>query len=178
MNTSIKDRPRATAAQNSVKNLPVNLFGSVMGLAGLSLAWRLASMVYGASTLIAEVVGIVAILVFIALGSAYIVKWARHSSAVKAEFTHPIAGNFFGTISIGVLLLSTVVASYSKSLQGLAWTIGAISTIVFSTLMIARLLKGNVDGGHLALKISGRRRRSAREDGQSAFPWRLSRMQP
>lgn len=31
--------PRAEA---SVRNLPVNLFASVMGLSGLALAWRLA----------------------------------------------------------------------------------------------------------------------------------------
>jgi tellurite resistance protein len=149
MNTSIKDQPHAIAAQHSVKNLSVNLFGSVMGLAGLSLAWRLASRVYGASTLIAEVVGIAAIIVFIALASAYIVKWARYPSVVKAEFTHPIAANFFGTISIGILLLSAVVANYSTSLQGLAWTVGAISTIAFSSMMIVRLLEGNVDAKHV-----------------------------
>jgi tellurite resistance protein len=150
MNTTIKDQPRAMAARHSVKNLPVNLFGAVMGLAGLSLAWRLASTVYGASMMIAEIIGIVAILVFIALALAYAAKWARYPAAVKAEFAHPIAANFFGTISIGILLLSTVVAGYSKSLQALAWTIGTVSTIVFSALMVARLLEGDVDASHVA----------------------------
>jgi tellurite resistance protein len=150
MNTSIKHQPRAIVAHQSVKNLPVNLFGSVMGLAGLSLAWRLASTVYGASTMIAEAVGVVAVVVFIALALAYLAKWAKYPSAVKAEFTHPIAGNFFGTISIGILLLSTVVAGYSKALQELVWTIGAVSTIVFSSVMVARLLEGDVDPSHVA----------------------------
>lgn len=148
MSTSVKDQPRTIAANNSVKNLPVTLFGSVMGLAGLSLAWRLASPVYGASTMIAEAVGIVAIVVFIVLGLGYIAKWIRYPAVVKAEFMHPVAGNFFGTISIGILLLSTVLASYGTGLQALVWTIGTVSTIVLSFIVIVRLLKGNVDGAN------------------------------
>jgi len=129
----------------SVKNLPVSLFGAVMGLAGLSLAWRVASGVFGSTAMIADLAGILAILVFIALTLAYIAKCARYPSAVKAEFNHPVAGNFFGTISIGVLLLSTVLGSYSSLLQEWVWTAGVISTIVLGYVVIARLLAGNVD---------------------------------
>jgi tellurite resistance protein len=145
------------APRNSVKNLPVNLFGAVMGLAGLSLAWRLASGVFGANIMIAEGVGIAAIGVFIALALGYIVKWAIYPSAVKHEFTHPTAGNFFGTITIGILLLSSVVAPYSKWLQEIVWTAGSISTIVLSFISLTRLLKGNIDGNHAvpALLIPG-----------------------
>jgi len=148
MNTRIDNQPALVAPRGSVKNLPVNLFGAVMGLAGLSLAWRLASNVYGASTMIAQAVGMTAIVVFIALALGYIAKWATYPSAVKAEFTHPTAWNFFGTITISILLLSTVVASYSAWLQQIVWTIGAISTIALSFIGVTRLLKGNIDGNH------------------------------
>jgi tellurite resistance protein len=150
MRTSIKNPPHILAAQSSIKNLPVSLFGAVMGLAGLSLAWRVASGVFGTSTIIAEITGIVAILVFIALALGYLAKWLIYPSAVKAEFNHPVAGNFFGTISIGVLLLSTVLGSYSSLLQEWVWTAGVISTIVLGYVVIARLLAGNVDA-HNAL---------------------------
>lgn len=148
MDTLIKTQPATIAPQSSVKNLPVNLFGSVMGLAGLSLAWRLASNEFGASTIIGEVIGIVAIVVFIAMALGYIAKWARYPSTVRGEFTHPIAGNFFGMIPIGILLLSTVVAIYSQPLQDIVWTAGAILTIALSFISVSRLLKGNVDGNH------------------------------
>jgi tellurite resistance protein len=61
-----------------------------------------------------------------------------------------VAGNFFGTITIGILLLSTVVATYSKWLQEIVWTIGTISTIALSFISVTRLLKGNMDSGHAA----------------------------
>jgi tellurite resistance protein len=150
MGTSINTQPTMTARRGSVKNLPVNLFGAVMGLAGLALAWRLASNVFGASTVIAEAIGIAAIVVFIALALGYVAKWAKYPSAVKAEFLHPVAGNFFGTITIGILLLSTVVATYSKWLQEIVWAIGTISTIALSFISVTRLLKGNMDSGHAA----------------------------
>lgn len=43
---NVKGKPMSTT---SVKNLPVSLFGAVMGLAGLSLAWRVASGVFGST---------------------------------------------------------------------------------------------------------------------------------
>jgi tellurite resistance protein len=150
METTIQKQPTKTAGQGSVKNLPVNLFGAVMGLAGLSLAWRLASRVFGVSTMIAEAAGIAAIAVFVALALGYFAKWAKYPSAVKHEFNHPVAGNFFGTITIGILLLSTVVATYSELLQEIAWTIGTISTIALSFISVTRLLKGNMDSSHAA----------------------------
>lgn len=148
MDTLIKNQPATIAPQHSVKNLPVNLFGSVMGLAGLSLAWRLASNEFGASTIIGEAIGFVAIVVFIAMALGYIAKWARYPATVRGEFTHPIAGNFFGMIPIGILLLSTVVAAYSKPVQEIVWAVGTIVTIALSFISVSRLLKGNVDSTH------------------------------
>ena len=157
MDTYLSNQPAIISPRGSVKHLPVNLFGAVMGLAGLSLAWRLASHAFGASPVVADVIGVAAILVFIALALGYTAKWAKYPAAVKSEFMHPTAGNFFGTITIGILLLSTVVATYSKSLQEIVWTIGTISTIALSCISLNRLLKGNIDGNHAvpALLIPG-----------------------
>nr|WP_090441328.1 SLAC1 anion channel family protein [Duganella sp. CF458] len=128
----------------SVKNLPVNLFGSVMGIAGLALAWRGAALLYGSSTLIADGIGILSLLVFAVLAVAYLSKWAAFPEAVKAEFSHPVAGNFFGTISIAVLLLSSVVAPWSSQLQKLVWTFGSVATLVLGYVVVSRVLKGNM----------------------------------
>ena len=157
METSIGTRPATLASGRSVKHLPVNLFGAVMGLAGLSLAWRVAASVFGTGIMIADAVGITAIVVFIALALGYGAKWAKYPGAVKDEFTHPIAGNFFGTITIGILLLSAVVATYSTWLQEIVWTLGAISTIALSFISITRLFRGNMDSSHAvpALLIPG-----------------------
>ena len=90
--------------------LPVALFGSVMGMTGLSVAWQLAHVQYGAPSWIAQSVAVVAAVTFVALSFAYAVKLWSAADAVKAEFLHPIAGNLFGTILISLLLLPIVIA--------------------------------------------------------------------
>src|SRR6476469_7122968 len=94
------------SSASSVRNLPVSLFASVMGLSGLALAWRLAHGLVGVPALVGEAIGAFALGVFVLVSLGYLTKLAKHPQAVRAEFHHPVAGNFFGTIAISVLLLS------------------------------------------------------------------------
>lgn len=137
-----------TAAGQSVRHLPVNLFASVMGIAGLALAWRLAEGAYGASPAIGQAIGATAVLVFIALAAGYATKLIRFPDAVRSEFRHPVASNFFGTIAIGLLLLSAVLGAWNVTLQQAVWTAGVVATLVLGFIMAARLLGGG--GGHTA----------------------------
>lgn len=128
-----------------MRNLPVNLFASVMGLSGLALAWRLAHESMGAPAFIGEAIGWFAVLVFMLLSVAYLAKIARHPDAVRAEFHHPVAGNFFGTIAISVLLLSSVVGPYSAPAAQGIWAVGVVATLVLCFMVVSRLLQGQVD---------------------------------
>ncbi|QGQ97635.1 C4-dicarboxylate ABC transporter [Paenibacillus psychroresistens] len=127
----------------SVQFLPVNLFASVMGVSGLSLAWRQASKLFGTSLVIADIIGIVAVLMFIALSIGYISKWVLYPQKVVDEFMHPIIGNFFGTITIAILLLSTVLGTYSQELGQIIWIIGTATTLLLSFVFVSRLLNGD-----------------------------------
>lgn len=138
----------APRGEASVRNLPVNLFASVMGLSGLALAWRLAHGSLGAPAVIGEAIGWFAVLVFVLLSAGYLAKLARHPDAVRAEFNHPVAGNFFGTIAISVLLLSSVVEPYSAAAAQGIWTVGVVATLVLCFVVVSRLLKGQVDASH------------------------------
>lgn len=131
-----------------MRNLPVNLFASVMGLSGLALAWRLAHDSLGAPALVGEAIGAFAVAVFLLLASGYLAKLAKHPQAVHAEFHHPVAGNFFGTIAISVLLLSAVVAPYGAAAARALWTAGVLATLALSFVAVSRLLKGQVDASH------------------------------
>lgn len=143
--------PAAAAAQStatnttSIKNLPINLFGSVMGLAGLSLAWRLSGQYYSIGSLLAEAIGALALLVFVLLALGYLTKWLKHPEAVRAEFNHPIASNFFGTVTIALLLLSAVVAPHSQWFGVSLWMLGSVLTVALAGLVVSRLLSGNQD---------------------------------
>lgn len=131
-----------------MKNLPVNLFASVMGLAGLALAWRLAHDSLGATALVGEAIGVFALGVFALISLGYLTKLVKHPEAVYAEFHHPVAGSFFGTIAISILLLSAVVAPYAAAAAPAIWTIGVVATLALSFIAVSRLLKGQVDASH------------------------------
>lgn len=132
----------------SVKNLPVNLFASVMGISGLSLAWRLAAHQYGVSPIISGVIGLVAVIIFLILAISYVVKIAKYPDAVMHEFRHPIAGNFFGTVPIAVLLISSLIGQVNQAIAEAVWTIGAVGTISLAFTIFSRLVRGKIDSGH------------------------------
>lgn len=135
--------PNSPRAQPSVRYLPVSLFGSVMSVAGLSLAWRLAHKAYGADLAVSRVIGIIALAMFAILSLSYLSKLVKHPELVKQEFAHPVIASFFGTVSISILLLSSVIGSYSASAQLIVWIIGSVLTLVLSIVMISRMLNGN-----------------------------------
>ncbi|MBB3013547.1 SLAC1 anion channel family protein [Cupriavidus alkaliphilus] len=130
---------------SSVKHLPVNLFGAVMGLSGLSMAWRGAVIAFGANPAIGDAIGVVAVLAFVALAAGYLAKWKRYPEAVRAEFTHPVAGNFFGTIAIAILLLSAVVGVHHGGLGQAIWTVGTVVTVALTFVIAGRLFQGRAE---------------------------------
>jgi tellurite resistance protein len=96
----------------------------------------------------ADAAGALALIVFVVLGAGYIAKAVRHPQAVIDEYRHPVAGNFFGTITIAILLLSSVVAPLSQTLAEVMWTVGTISTVALCFAIASRLLRGKIDAAH------------------------------
>jgi tellurite resistance protein len=118
--------------------LPINLFASVMGLTGLSIAWRLAQSRYGAPAWVAASIGDIALVAFVAVALGYAVKLATAPQAVRAEFRHPIAGNMFGTFVISLLLLPIILAPMSLRLAQAIWAIGAVGMAALAWLIVNR----------------------------------------
>lgn len=52
--------------------LPVSLFGSVMGLCGLSIGWKLAAFHFGFNGFMADILALLAVLDFIILSICYV----------------------------------------------------------------------------------------------------------
>jgi tellurite resistance protein len=118
--------------------LPVSLFGSVMGWSGLALAWRLGATELGVPGWFGEAFGLIAAGAFVLLTLCYGIKCAESPNAVRAEFAHPVAVNFFGTPIISLLLLPAVVAPYSATLAEILWVIGTVSMLGFAWLIVSR----------------------------------------
>ncbi|MDI2145883.1 SLAC1 anion channel family protein [Pseudomonas sp. ITA] len=136
METLTNDAPETK--RQRLDYLPVSLFGSVMGLVGLSVAWNEATSVYGLPVVIGNGISVVAVLVFVALALSYGYKCLTAWESVKAEFHHPISGNLFGTVLISLLLLPIVLVHASHLLALGVWTIGAIGMVLFAWLIVSR----------------------------------------
>jgi tellurite resistance protein len=118
--------------------LPVALFGSVMGLSGLSIAWRMAHARFDAPQWIGECIGYVAMLSFVFLVAGYAIKLTSSFASVRMEFNHPIAGNLFGTPLISLLLLPILLADISLPLARTLWVLGAIGMTAFAWFIVSR----------------------------------------
>jgi tellurite resistance protein len=130
----------APAVSTTLSYLPVGLFGAVMGLTGLSFAWRLAHQAFGAPEVIGQAIGVVAVATFAVLAVAYGIKAAAGWPTVRAEFSHPVGGNLFGTPLISLLLLPLLLAETSLALARLAWVLGAVGMTVFAWTIVTRWL--------------------------------------
>jgi tellurite resistance protein len=134
--------------QPTIDYLPVGLFGSVMGLTGLSIAWRLASARYGVPEVIALGIGGLAVLAFLIVSASYCIKLVTAFPAVRAEFRHPIAGNLFGTVLISLLLLPIVLEPFAGRLAQILWWIGAVGMIIFAAHMVDRWMSQRHEVAH------------------------------
>ena len=118
--------------------LPVGLFGSVMGVTGLSVAWRLAHVRYGAPEGIALAIAVVAVVAFVLMVAGYAIKLVTAFGAVREEFRHPIAGNLFGTVLISLLQLTIVVEPFAHRLAQVVWVGAAAGMGFFAWLIVSR----------------------------------------
>jgi tellurite resistance protein len=139
-NPSATSSTVSTAAEDGsrLSYLPVALFGSIMGLTGLAVSWRHAHAGFGAPAWIGSAIGVIALIAFVALAFAYLVKAVTGFAHVRAEFTHPIAGNLFGTPLISLLLIPLLLVDYNLTLARIVWSVGAALMVVFAWLIALR----------------------------------------
>ncbi|GAB2590705.1 SLAC1 anion channel family protein [Spirosoma areae] len=128
------------SASSPLSSLPINLFASVVSLAGLTADWRLSAHLFRTDAGIAEVMGLIAWVVFIFLLIAYGRKALIYPQQVMNEFKHPVVGSFFGIIPISILLLANPVTPYSLRIAELIWLVGAVLMIAISFLTTYRLM--------------------------------------
>jgi tellurite resistance protein len=148
----IESKPKHT-----IRLLPINLFTSVMGIAGLSLAWREAAKLNIVSDVPGEAIGWVAVVVFIALAVGYGVKYALHPQAIAAEYAHPVMNSFFATVAIGMLLLSSFLRPYGSVVGQAVWVAGTMLTFLIAYDVMQRFISKQHQGEHTlpALLIPG-----------------------
>lgn len=137
MNEPLEDTTQAGSLAG-LAYLPVSLFGSVMGLCGLATAWELAAVEFGLPGWVGDAIGCAAVVVFVVLVVAYAIKCFRSPAAVRAEFAHPVAANFFATPIISLLLLPAIVAPHALVLAQVLWIAGTVAMLGFAWLIVSR----------------------------------------
>ena len=148
MSATTTTTPTSTLAGWRFDYLPVSLFGSVMGLTGLSVAWRLAHVRYGAPEWAADGIGVAAVAAFVLMTAGYAVKLVTAPDAVRTEFRHPIAGNLFGTFLISLLLLPIILAPVALRLAQVMWGTGAVGMVVFAWIIVSRWMSDRQQIAH------------------------------
>ncbi len=128
----------AMATPKPLDYLPISLFGSTMGLTGLSVAWKQAHGQFAAPLWVSEAIAAVAVIAFVVLLIAYGIKAVGAPEKVLMEFRHPIAGNLFGTLLISILLLPIVIAPVSLITAQILWGVGAVGMVLFAWTMVSR----------------------------------------
>ena len=133
--------------------LPVALFGAIMALSSLAVAWRIAHTYFSAPQWVGEFIGYAAMLGFVGfvgLVVGYAVKMWSSFDLVKAEFNHPIAGSLFGTPLICLLLLPILLAEISIPLARIVWVLGTVGMTLFAWMIVHRWMSVQLHVEHTA----------------------------
>ena len=144
--------------------LPIGMYGAVMGLAGLGLTARAtATAVPGmlrAPAYFTELwvaLGLIALLILLPL---YLAKLARYPGAVQQEFLNPMQLGFCGALPVGMALVAGGVAPYLPLLGNALWWTGLGLMLAFQVWALYRWLSGGIElaqvnAGWLIIMVGG-----------------------
>jgi tellurite resistance protein len=133
-----------------LQHFPVPFFAVVMGLAGLTLAWKRAEVVFHPPFAVSCYLEFVSAAAFAIIALTYALKLARYPVEVMREWRHPVRINFFPTISIGLILLSIVFVDRYFEAARVIWVFGSGLQIVFTIYVInAWIHRSNIEVGHV-----------------------------
>lgn len=117
-------------------HMPVALFATVMGMGGLTLAWKKAAEVLAMTPLVWQVLLIITAVLLATLAISYLLKMRRHSQQVIDEFNHPIKISFFPAFSIGLMLIAVALAEIMIPLASAIWWMGASIQLVLTLYLM------------------------------------------
>lgn len=129
--------PEASDTGPRLAHFPVTFFATVMGLAGLSLAWARAAAVVDVPTAVADVLFWISLAVYAAVLVAYLAKLARYPHAVRDELAHPVRLSFVPTITIALLLVATAGQHTATTLAEVLWWAGAAGQLVLTLYVLS-----------------------------------------
>jgi tellurite resistance protein len=124
------------AEQARLKNFPISWFATIMGLAGLTIAWHKTEAVYQLSLHPSQWLSYITLAAFVVVAAIYLMKLLAHREAVIAELNHPIRLSFFPAVSIALILLSIVFLQSLPAFSGVLWMVGVVIHLLFTLYVL------------------------------------------
>lgn len=119
-------------------HFPITLFGSVMGLAGLTIAFARFESILKVPLALEPLLRWGTSGWFALLLAIYLLKAVVHRKEVLEEWTNPVRVNFFPAISISALLLAIAWLEGSPQISWSLWTAGAVAHLWMSLVILKR----------------------------------------
>jgi len=148
----------------SVRNLPIGLFGAVMGLVGLGLSARATATVLPgllrAPAYFTELWVALGTVLFLVVTPLYLVKLVRFPDAVKVEFWSPVTLGFCGAWPVGMSLVAGGIAPYLPAAGHALWWASFALLIALQIFTLYRWLSGGIElaqlnAGWLIVMVGG-----------------------
>ena len=133
----------------NLRELPIGLYGAVMGIAGLGLTARAAAPLFPgvvrAPAYVTEPIVAAGLAAFLILFPLYLAKLVRYPAAVREEFTNPATLGFCAALPVGMTLVAGGVSPYSQILGSVFWWGGAGLLLAMQVWGVARVLQGGIE---------------------------------
>jgi tellurite resistance protein len=137
----------------SLRNLPIGLYGGVMGLAGLGLTARAAAPLFPGVvrapayfTELWVLLGLIALAVLLPL---YFCKLIRYPAAVREEFTNPATLGFCGALPVGMALVAGGLGPYAPQAGAALWWSAFALLTAFQVWALLRIVSGGIEPGQV-----------------------------
>jgi len=144
----------------TLRALPVGMFGAVMGIAGLGLALRPAVALFRLPSWVSEFWVFAAAAALALLLAGYVLKLLRHADAVVEDFANPASLGFCAALPVGMTLVAGGLQPYALGPARALWFAGAALLVLMQVFALARWLRGGlelgqVNGGWMILFVGG-----------------------
>src|SRR5690625_2339913 len=126
--------------EKGLRYFPIAVFASVMGVSGLAMSIRLIENIYELNRVFSNIIIAIASLMFLVNITMFFYRFINFSEDVQKDFNHPVRMNFFGAISISLLLLGTLYYEINEGLSFYTWLLGALFQFILTLAILSKLI--------------------------------------
>jgi len=126
---------------------PASFFGMPLGLIGLGLTWRSATVLWALPAFIGEAILGVGVALWTLLIALYALKWMAAREDAIGEIDHPVQCCFVGLAPVTGSLCSLALLPYLPFLAFVLFLLGGLGTLAFALYRTGDLWQGERDVG-------------------------------